>query len=78
MQTEEKIEPIVETNWRRIIGMAFIVIAVICFGYYGICEIRDYRAAKKLENLQKAFRIYHAADMVNGVRTLSYREFEFE
>ena len=26
----------------------------------------------------KTFRIYHAADMVNGVRTLSYREFEFE
>ena len=26
----------------------------------------------------KSFRIYYAADMVNGVRVLTYREFIFE
>lgn len=50
---EEKIEPPVQTNWRKTIGIACILIALICFGYYGVTEYRDYLSAKKLENVQK-------------------------
>lgn len=50
--TEDAIQPLLETNWQKIAGLACIVIAVICLGYYGITEIQDYYSAKRLENLQ--------------------------
>jgi sortase B len=50
---EEKIEPPVQTNWRKTIGIACILIAFICFGYYGVTEYRDYQSARKLESIQK-------------------------
>ena len=53
ISTEAKTEPPVQTNWRKTIGIACIIIAGICFSYYGISEYRDYLSTKKLENLQK-------------------------
>lgn len=49
---EDAIEPLVQTKWQKIVGIACILIALICLGYYGITEWQDYQAAKKLERLQ--------------------------
>ncbi len=52
-RTEEAMEPLMETNWQKVLGIACIAIAVICFAYYAVSEWQDYRSAKKLENLQQ-------------------------
>ncbi len=49
---EEAIRPILETNWQKIVGIACIVIAVICMGYYGFMELQDYYSTKRMERLQ--------------------------
>lgn len=60
------VEPLVQTKWQKIVGLAFISIAIICFGYYGLSEWSDYQAAKRLENLQRIsidnMGTYHGGD----------------
>lgn len=73
--TGEKMEPLVETNWRKVIGIACIVIALICFGYYGISEFRDYQAEKKLQNLQNVSDVNNMG-IYTGTETADTEESE--
>ena len=51
-EPDEAIKPLVKITWQKIAGIACIIIAVICMGYYGLLELHDYYSAKKLEELQ--------------------------
>lgn len=51
-EPDEALKPLVKVSWQKIAGIACIVIAVICMGYYGLSELHDYYSAKKLEELQ--------------------------
>lgn len=51
-ETDEALKPLVKTSWQKIAGIACIVIAIICMGYYGLSELHDYYSAKRLEELQ--------------------------
>lgn len=51
-EPDEAIKPLVKITWQKIAGIACIIIAVICMGYYGLSELHDYYSAKKLEELQ--------------------------
>lgn len=73
---EEAIEPLPETNWRKIFGIACIAIAIICFGYYGISELRDYLAAKKLENLQEISEVSNMVTFTDTEESVTETETE--
>ncbi len=51
-QTDEAERSVLSMNWQKIAGIACIIIAIISFGYYGISELKDYFAAKRMEDMR--------------------------